>query len=315
MNIILTGGFTGGHIIPLLRLKDKLKNNTYYYVGFKGSLEEELVKDIPFFGLSKPNGKFNFFRYKNYNDVLKSYLNNLKIDAVISSGGKHSYPMCEYARKFKLPLYLIEENSKMGLLNILYKRYAKEVFVSFPYKNKYIYAINPTTFFDVSHPKKEFDITFVGGSLGSDVISKIALELRNSKLKIALVCGKKEKKLSKYNSENFKVFGYTNSIELFEKSNLVVTRGGSSTIFELLKINIPFVIIPARKTKRHHQEYNALFFQKENLAIYLDERKVTGNDILKIYQMDFKKMLESQKLFLERFDTDIYEKTIIRRNN
>lgn len=313
MNIVLTGGGSAGHIIPLLRLKDNLKNEniTFYYVGFNDSLESKIVKDVIFFGLDKKKGKFKKYIYSFYKKKLNLYFKNIKIDKVISTGGFNSYPMCEYARRNKIDLYLIEENAKKGLLVEVYKFFAKKTFTAFKINKKYIHSINPACFFVQKENIKEYDMTFIGGSLGSDVISSLALKLRNSGYKIALVTTRKELKYKKYENDNFKVLGFVDSLELFSKSNLVITRAGSSTIHELIKLNIPFIVIPSSKTKRNHQILNALYFHKRNLCVYFDEKKVNSNDIINVFKMDLSSIKLSQKEYLEMFDYDIYKKEIL----
>lgn len=309
MNIVLTGGMTGGHIIPLLRLKERLQGHNFIYVGFKGSLEEQIVKDILFIGLTKKKKGIRFFFYNQYKTEL-SKLDNMNIGAVISTGGAHSYPMLRYARSNNIPYYLIEENYVFGSINNLFKKKAKKVFTSFPNK-KYIYSINPTTFFIKPSYQKEYDITFIGGSLGSDIISKLALSFRKTNLNVVLVCGRKYEKYKKYQTDNFVITSYVDSIELFSKSKMVICRGGASTIFELVKINIPFIIVPMKKSKKNHQVLNAKFFSKNNLAVYLDEKEATHEVIKKLLQFDYRNMLESQRDFINSFEEDIYERTIV----
>lgn len=92
----------------------------FSYIGFKGYLEERLASEnnIKFIGLEKKNNRFLFYLDNNIMISISKLINN--VDAVISSGGGHSFHILKYAKRKKIPFYLIEENIKMGWVNCLF---------------------------------------------------------------------------------------------------------------------------------------------------------------------------------------------------
>lgn len=129
--------------------------------------------------------------------VSQSILNlKLKPDLIISTGGGHSYHILKYAKKKKIPYYLIEENVKMGLVNKIFLHSSKNLFSPFKFKGKKaILAAHPSTLINIKTGKIECDFLFLGGSLGSDIIAKLAIKMRNMPYKSVLICGKKKKNI------------------------------------------------------------------------------------------------------------------------
>ena len=58
----------------------------------------------------------------------------------------------------------------------------------------------------------------------------------------------------------------------FSKTNLVITRSGSSTLAELSITNTPFVAVPLATSKDNHQLENANFYKNK------DFNYIFGND-------------------------------------
>ena len=72
--IVLTGGGTAGHVTPNIALIPYLQKEGYeiYYIGSKGGMEEQLIKDqgILYYGVS--SGKLRrYMDKKNFSDVFK----------------------------------------------------------------------------------------------------------------------------------------------------------------------------------------------------------------------------------------------------
>lgn len=244
--------------------------------------------------------------------VSQSILNlKLKPDLIISTGGGHSYHILKYAKKKKIPYYLIEENVKMGLVNKIFLHSSKNLFSPFKFKGKKaILAAHPSTLINIKTGKIECDFLFLGGSLGSDIIAKLAIKMRNMPYKSVLICGKKKEKYLKYQNKNLKILGFVELEDYYASSDIVVTRAGSSTLFELLAYNKKMIIIPSKKTRGNHQVLNAEFFQNNDLGIYFDETSVNLNTLIEISKYNFDKISLSQKKFLDNLSILPYEKII-----
>lgn len=306
LKIILTGGFTGGHIIPLIRLKKKYENEFQFeYVGFNGYLEEKLAKDnnISFIGLKKNKNILQLFIFifkwfKILNTKIK------KTDLIISSGGFHSFPLVLYARIKKIKYILIEENSKMGILNLLFKEKAYRTISNFPLKNC-LYMLNPSVYFSAKPTYKQYDFLIIGGSLGSKILANLAIKLSKKK-KVLLIAGRYDKIYKQYENSNLKVLGFVNVSEYYRQANIIICRAGSSTIFELIAINSCFILIPSMKTKRNHQYFNAKYINDNKLGLMIEENKIDSTNFYEYLNFDFSKIIDNQKKFINSFDGDSY---------
>lgn len=315
MNIFLTGGFTGGHIVPLIRLKQKLSSYDFYYVGFKNSLEERLSTkaSIPFFGLTKINGRFKKYLCKGkYHSELEEMLASTKIDLVISTGGYHSFPLVSYCKKKNIKLILIEENKAMGLLNLMYRRCAYKMVVNFPIakRKNIIYGPNPAIYYTPLKENIVYDYLVIGGSLGSEVLIKLAIELSLRKKKVLLIAGRYKESYMEYINEYLEILGFVNSIEYYKMAKMVITRAGSATLFELIKANTSFLIVPSESTKRNHQIKNAKYIYKRGMAYMMRENDLSIRKIIKLLDKNNTQMLKLQQEFISSFDSYFYEKII-----
>lgn len=265
--IALTGGKTGGHIVPLLALAKEL--DSVCYVGAKNSLEERLCKNknIEFIGLNLQ--KNNFFA------ILSAY-RQLKLDhisTIVSTGGYVSVPLLLYGIRHKIPIYLLEENVIMGRTNYFFSLFAKKVFLVYELpkmKNKYEVVGLPLT--KETQPyihHFDFDILIIGGSLGSKPLCELSKQL-NKSYRVCLIAGKYE--VDYKNISNVIVLSYADDlIELMKRAKLVISRAGAATTYELFSYQRPCILVPSKKTKQNHQYLNALYFEEKGCCKLLKE--------------------------------------------
>ncbi len=301
MKIIFSGGKTGGHIYPNLRLyerfKSEINNNMYYYVGLKDSLEEKICKEnnISFepIYIDERNILTKSFTVYKESRILTKRMDDIKPDVIITTGGFVSIPLLIYARKRKIKYYLIEENVISGITTKLFAKKAKRVFLTFELENmkkNMEVTFNPTvelSNYKLDHSKtNKFRILILGGSLGSKVINKMAIELSSKISKneeIVLVSSRYYKEIKEYEKDNFKIIEYTNKMhDLINSSNIVISRAGSSTISEIIFYLKPLIIIPSEKTKANHQIKNAEFIVKNDSAVMIREKNI---EVMSIYEI------------------------------
>ena len=283
----------------------------FSYIGFKGYLEEKLASEnnIKFIGLEKKNNRFLFYLDNNIMISISKLINN--VDAVISSGGGHSFHILKYAKRKKIPFYLIEENIKMGWVNCLFFHKAKKLYSPFRFKGKnYLQALHPSCLIKAKADSIQYDFLFLGGSLGSDIIARLAIKMRHMPYKSLLICGRKKEKYLKYQNKNLEIKGFENLENYYNKADIIITRAGSSTLFELLKLNKKMIIIPSKKTRGNHQVINAEFFSNNNLAIYLDEKSANINNLLEIAKYNFENIIKAQNKYLNSLSLIPYEQII-----
>ena len=211
MNIIVSGGGTGGHIYPAISLIEELKkrdeNNKILYVGTEKGLESSIVpnlgidfKTIHVRGIPR---KINADSFKALKELFKGLkeankiLKEFKPDLVIGTGGYVSGPILYKATKTKAKVAFHEQNSFPGITNRILSRYVDRYFVTFEEsikyfknQNKAIVTGNPirNRFTDIKKNKKaafeQFNISekkkvvlIFGGSNGSEILNKATLDM------------------------------------------------------------------------------------------------------------------------------------------
>lgn len=147
MRILLTGGGTGGHIIPILavirRLNDREPENLeLLYIGSGEGVEQTIVEnhEIPY--TSVMSGKIRrYFSLKTIVDLgIKLPLGVLQAlwkvwrfmpDAVISKGGYGAIPVVIAAWLYRIPIIVHESDIIPGIANKWSARFARIIALSF----------------------------------------------------------------------------------------------------------------------------------------------------------------------------------------
>lgn len=145
--IILVGGGTGGHIMPLIAVGEELqlKKRAFIYVGGKNSREEKLVTDLGWSFMAIDSGKWRRDPSlsglgRNIADlglVVKGIFQSLKIlsttnaETVFSKGGHVALPMVIAAKLAGKKIIIHESDSVMGWANRFSARFATVVLTAF----------------------------------------------------------------------------------------------------------------------------------------------------------------------------------------
>jgi DNA gyrase subunit B len=107
------------------------------------------------------------------------------------------------------------------------------------------------------------------------------------------------------------VFCFTNNIlEYFSKSELVITRSGSSITAELINCKMPFISIPYPYSADSHQDKNATYFENKGYSFSIKEKNINKElfPLIKLIYSDkeiLNKLIENQK---NHTDTDVFFK-------
>ncbi|MDR0915438.1 MAG: UDP-N-acetylglucosamine--N-acetylmuramyl-(pentapeptide) pyrophosphoryl-undecaprenol N-acetylglucosamine transferase [Endomicrobium sp.] len=315
--IIATSG-TGGHIYPGIALANEFQNKGYIPIFFisnnivsKSIFKNHNFKYIPFSLIGLPRKfslKFVFFLFKIILAFFKSIVVIIKLKpiAIIGMGGYISVPIILAAKILRKKTFIHEQNVIPGLANILLSKLIDKTFISFnssaqylhnticlgcPIRNNiFILSINRTDFLcKIGFNDTKPIILIFGGSLGSNLINKIAYETfidlsKSNKVQIIHVTGLKnyyELKNKVKGNHSYKVFNYIHNIgELYSISDIIICRAGASTIFELQALNKPAILIPYLKATNNHQYWNAQSVKFDNKLI-IDETKLTKYKLLK----------------------------------
>lgn len=309
--IILTGGGTAGHCIPNIALLPYLKEkfDKIYYIGSKNGIEKDIITNqtsIPYYSIScaKFNRNFNLKNFAIPFKVIKGINQAKKIikkttpDVIFSKGGYVSVPVLLAAKSLNIPIISHESDYTIGLANKITSKYAKKVLTSFPetatcLKNtEYVGPPIKKEMFNLSKTNalKNFGLSgkkpvllITGGSLGAQYINNV---LRNALpdllpyYDVLHICGKGNL-IKKQNINGYVQIEFTNSMEqAYAACDVCVSRAGSNTLFELMALKIPCVLIPLPQTiSRGDQIFNAKYFQKKGLAYVLYQNELTTESL------------------------------------
>ncbi len=146
MRIILTGGGTGGHLVPLVSVANKIKavypETEFLFFGPGDEMEKRIMSQA---GISRKEimaGKMRrYFSFRNFFDFFKIPLGFFQAlfwllvympDAVFSKGGFASVPVVLAAWVYRIPILIHESDSRPGLANSILGKFADRVAVSYP---------------------------------------------------------------------------------------------------------------------------------------------------------------------------------------
>jgi len=239
------------------------------------------------------------------------YLFLLAPDLVFSKGGYGSFPIVFAARILRIPVFIHESDKVLGLASKTLKKHAAEIFVSFSKtenidKSKMILVGNPIRKqlleSSTEEAKRLLNITserpvilFTGGSQGAQRINNLVSNILSQlidKFEIIHQTGLKnfeqirkesEALLEKEAKSYYHPIAYLDEITLknaYRISDLVVSRAGSSSIFEIAAFKKPSILIPLPGSAQDHQVKNAYTYAKNRAAIVIEEGNLTPHFFL-----------------------------------
>ena len=293
--IVLTGGGTGGHVMPNISLLPNLKKHfdKIYYIGTSG-IEKELTKgkvdkffEIKACKIRRDKKLANLLLLvKLFRSIKESkkILKEIKPDVVFSKGGYVSVPVCIAAKMLRVPIVSHESDLSLGLANKIICRLSctfcttfektaqsikKGVFTGSPIRNELFFGKKEKGYQMTGLSGKRKIILFTGGSTGAKAINDCvfsSIKPLTGKYDIIHLVGKG--KGQKIDNPHYCQMEFCAQIEhLFAISDIVVSRAGSNAIYELLAINKPMLLIPLPKgSSRGDQVENAKYFEQKGYA-------------------------------------------------
>lgn len=341
-NIVFTGGGTAGHIMPNLAIIEKMNDYNIYYFGSNG-MEKDIIcnyKNIKFIeipsvkfirSLSPKNLLIPLKLIKSIN-ITKKKLQEIHPCLIFSKGGFVSIPTCLAGAKLNIPVITHESDLSVGLANKIISKKAKYLCCSFrttadkykkngkftgsPIREKILQGnkeiIKSRHKLDYSKPV----ILIVGGSLGARAINIVIWDNISKLTKnytIIHIVGKNNYNKEIKNATNYMQVEFAIDIEnYFAISDMVISRAGSNTIFELLAIKKPMLLIPLPKgNSRGDQVLNAENFYNNKLANILYQEDLTYQTL----EEKIKETLNSKSTYvnnMKNYKNNIGNNTIIK---
>ena len=321
--IFFTGGGTAGHVTPNIALIRELYSDFEIgYVGESSSVEEKLISSIsvPFFRIK--SGKLRrYFSIKNITDpfkVIVGFLQSMRLclreqpDLVFSKGGYVSVPLVLAARVLKIPIIAHESDVTPGLANRLTFPFCSKICLTFPATeeqlndNRVVVTGTPLrrALLDANAKKGlrllKFDnnipiLLVFGGSKGARFLNELIFRLRDRLLEsfnIVHITGEgncsRELEMKGYIQKEFlhQSFG-----DVLAAASVVVSRAGANSIYELLALRKPHLLVPLPKNaSRGDQLENARKFCELGYSRYIEERLLTDD----IFIREIKNLMETK---------------------
>ena len=234
------------------------------------------------------------------------YLFFLAPDLIFSKGGFGSIPAVLSGKLLGVPIFLHESDAIPGMANRFLARFSLEIFVSFPKtlyfpEEKMILVGNPIRREILEGSKEEAKeyfklvggkplVLILGGSQGAQRINDKILEILPEILKnFELIHQGGEKNFSQVKEEakvmivkNFEkyyhLFPFLKEEELkmaYAACDLIVSRAGAGTIFEIAALGKPAILIPLPEAAQDHQLKNAYTFAETGATKVLEEKNFT----------------------------------------
>ncbi len=342
MRIVVTGGGTGGHYYPAVSLIDYLQKNGFeiIYIGSKNGIEVKLCNKVsyPFYVLdSKPLGIS--YVYNNLKAIAKA-LKILKIvnpQVVVGFGGYVMAPVILASIIKKTPFILHEQNVVPGRANKIFAPFARAITLGFkeavpkinsrkvyvtgtPIRKEFSYVnqSNSREFFSI--PQKSKVLLILGGSKGSTFINNLAISvlpslLQDTNLYVIHITGLSDfkevnDKCIKDRLENrWKVISYLENVwDAIASSQLVVTRGGGSSLAELSAFKTPAIVIPYPYAVSDHQYYNGIAYVSQYGGAVYKEKDVSKEIV-------FQKVQEILNSAQQLSDSDVVENASLKIMN
>ena len=314
INIIISGGGTGGHIYPAIAIANELKlrypEAKFLFVGAKDKMEMEKIpqagyeiKGLWISGIQRKLTLKNLsFPFKLISSLWKAsrIIRKFKPTIAIGTGGFASGPTLIVASRKGIPTLIQEQNSYPGITNKILSKKAKSICVAYDHLERFfpvdkiVKTGNPVrqdlltihnkteeskVFFKLDATKKT--ILILGGSLGARRINQLIEEqldfFKNEDVQLIWQCGKLyADEYQKYNQkENVQVHQFLNRMDLaYAAADVIISRAGASSVSELCIVGKPTIFIPSPNVAEDHQTKNAKSIADKHGAILLKESEL-----------------------------------------
>ncbi len=327
IRILLTGGGSGGHIIPLVAVARKIQESvdsaktmvTIQYFGNPGIYREYLLESG--IGIT-PVAESKFRRYfdlKNFLDIFKFIFSLLQSfwkvflympDVTFSKGGPGVLSVITACRFYRIPIIVHESDAVAGITNRISAKSARILEVAFPSAARVVGKktqvnlvglpiredLTPDKSVEDSRKLFKFEshkpcVFFMGGSQGAEKINTFIIEnLEQLLTAFNVVHQVGPKNYERYKNEFtfmseklkeeqiksyfFAPYFGPDLRDAFNAAEVVVSRAGASSIFEIASLGKPAILVPLADSANDHQRQNAYEYEKAGAGTVLLEENL-----------------------------------------
>jgi UDP-N-acetylglucosamine--N-acetylmuramyl-(pentapeptide) pyrophosphoryl-undecaprenol N-acetylglucosamine transferase len=311
MRVLIAAGGTGGHIYPGIAVaKEVMRRDPSSVVRFVGTargLETRLVPQAGFeLSLIESTGLVNMTMRERLRGVLvlpkslvaaRALIRSFRPDIVVGAGGYVSGPVLLVAALSGLPTLVMESNAVPGFTNRRLALFVRAAAVSFeaalPYfRGKAVVTGNPIRreFFEVPEKRRDparFSLLIFGGSQGARAVNEAMvaalphLEAQRAVMRVTHQTGKLDFEKVR---EGYRAAGWGESADVreyiddmvaaFAAADLVVSRAGATTSFELMAAGRAALMVPL--PGQLEQRRNAEAMQTAGAARMILQEELSG---------------------------------------
>lgn len=321
--VVLTAGGTGGHIYPAEALATELERRGFdviFYTderglgNYQGKLSRLEIKTISSGSVIGKNTKTKILSLLKVGIGILQAMINLLIKrprAVVGFGGYASFPTCVAAIILRIPLIIHEQNSVMSRTNRILAPFARWCAQSFnhvkntpqkahnflcgmPVRESIVALYNqPRQAWD---KKQQFNLLVLGGSQGAHIFSEvvpqaISLLPENYRKQIFVYqqCRKDDEGVVTTAYQNLGISAvvasfFNNMPELYQKSHLMISRSGASSVYEITASGTPSILVPLPTAADNHQYYNAKEISDAQGAVLIEQKDFNAQELSSLIQ-------------------------------
>ena len=319
--IVLTGGGTAGHVLPIIALLPYLRSRFERIVYLGGSgIEKDIAaqnnleyREITTVKLRRTLTLKNLLiPYKLWKGIRESkkILRELKPEMIFSKGGFVALPVVLAAAKLKIKIVAHESDLSLGLANRISAKYCQTLCTTFPCdQNKYPQMVQTGAIIrkqiyhgdskQIPLPANDKpNLLVVGGSLGATALNQAvwsALPQLCAAWNVVHITGK-GKTNPQYHHPQYWQADFLNQPEnAFAWAHVVLTRAGSGTVCELLALRKPAVYVPLPNNEsRGDQIQNATFMQNLGVCEVLPQDTLNTANLLQILTQVYRDRVKYQ---------------------
>lgn len=246
----------------------------------------------------------NFFGF--FTALIKLFI--IYPDVIFSKGGYTSVPIILAARFLRIPIVIHESDAVPGRANLLVRKYAR--YIAIAYKEASSFFTNSDKVALVGIPIRRELLTpdpdpfatlgiqndlpliyITGGSSGAERINNVVMRCLDHLLPLCRIYHQAgEKKVNELAltakslitdpnlQSRYYLKGLLNAREvnaLLSAASVVITRAGSTTLFEIGLHGTPSIIIPIPEDISRDQRSNAYAFARGGGAVVIEEKNLT----------------------------------------
>lgn len=318
--MIMAGG-TGGHVFPALAIADALSQagERVIWMGTKKGLEARVVPKagyaVEWLSVNGLRGKGALtlllapFRLLQALFQAGSILVKHKPKAVLGMGGFVSGPGGIMSWLMRIPLFVHEQNSVVGLTNQWLSKVCTKIFYGFPNPLKSQrhgdYVGNPVradlldlrkTSPETKGSETRFNLLIIGGSLGAAQLNKTVPEalkqLNEKEISVIHQCGERHLEMTQnaYKDVTMKheIKQFIDDMkQAYEWADFIICRSGALTIAEVSNVGLASILVPYPYAVDDHQTTNAALLKDADAAYIIDDKSIDANELAALLKQGF----------------------------